>query len=150
MAQAEDKPRGPQEAAPVGDGPDARGARARRGGNRGGTGAPPSNTAPDNSNLSFVPFRWGVDSLYLSYPGELAEHRETELLKLKKLAQSAPHEAAKAQLALGGHVFEVRDKSSGLFAYTLVDGAFMIRLSTGRAKSVPMAYVQVSRVRHHL
>ena len=49
------------------------GGRGAHGGNRGGTGAPPSNTAPDNCNPSFQPLRWGIDSLYLSYPGELTE-----------------------------------------------------------------------------
>lgn len=34
-------------------------------------GAPPSNTAPYNCNEYFKALRWGVDSLYLSYPGEL-------------------------------------------------------------------------------
>ena len=47
--------------------------RVAHGGNDGGTGAPPSNTAPDNSIPSFQPLRWGIDSLYLSYPGQLAE-----------------------------------------------------------------------------
>ncbi len=88
--------------------------------------------------------RWGIDSLYLSYQGELSDHREAQLRKLKQLAQSAPHEAAEAQLAIEGHVFEVRDKSSGLFAFTLVDGSYMIRLSGRRSKKTPMAYVQVS------
>ncbi len=91
------------------------GARSARGRNGGGTGAPPSNTAPDNCNPAFLPLRYGIDSLYLSYPGELADHRETELRRLKALAQSAPHEAAKAQISIEGHVFEVKDKSSGLF-----------------------------------
>lgn len=120
------------------------GGRGAHGRNVGGTGAPPSNTAPDTCNLAFLPLRYGIDSLYLSYPGELAEHREAELKKLKGLAQSAPHEAAKAQMAIEGHVFEVKDKSSGLFAFTLVDGAYMIRLSSRRSKKTPMAYVQVS------
>jgi integrase len=41
------------------------------------------------------------------------------------------------------HIFEVRDKSSGLFAFSLADGAFDIRLSASRKKKLPMAYVQV-------
>jgi hypothetical protein len=88
--------------------------------------------------------RWGVDSLYLSYQGELADWREAELRKLKALAQRADHRSAKAQLQLGGHFFEVKDKSSGKFAFTLVDDAFMIRLSSVRSKRLPMAYAQVS------
>lgn len=113
-------------------------------GNRRGTGAPPSNTAPDNSNpVFFQPLRWGIDSLYLSYPGELSSEIEAQLKALKKQAQGKDHEAAKAQLVLGDHIFEVRDKSSGLFAYSLADGAFEIRLSASRSKKLPMAYVQV-------
>lgn len=131
-------------AAPTGGAPNTRGARAGRDGSRGGTGAPPSNTAPDNSIPSFQPLRWGIDSLYLSYPGQLAEGVKANLKKLKLKAQGPDHEAAKAQLAIGDHVFEVKDKSSGLFAFTLADGAFQIRLSAGASKTLPMAYVQVS------
>lgn len=121
---------------------DGRGAAARNGG---GIGAPPSNTAPDNSNspLFFQPLRWGIDSLYLSYPGELAPEMETKLRSLKAQAQGKDFEAAKAQLQLGEHVFEVKDKSSGMFAFSLADGAFEIRLSASRSKKLPMAYVQV-------
>lgn len=38
-------------------------------------GTPSSNTVPNNSNGGefFKPLRWGVDSLYLSYPGRLNE-----------------------------------------------------------------------------
>jgi hypothetical protein len=132
------------EAAPAGGVPGARGARSGQDGSRGGTGAPPSNTAPDNSIPSFQPFRWGIDSLYLSYPGELAEGVKANLRRLKQKAQGPEHEAAKAQLLIGDHCFEVKDKSSGLFAFTLVDGAFQIRLSAGASKTLPMAYVQVS------
>uniref|UniRef100_E6PTM2 Replication initiation factor n=1 Tax=mine drainage metagenome TaxID=410659 RepID=E6PTM2_9ZZZZ len=133
------------QAAPAGDGPS--GADA----GRGGTGAPPSNTAPDNCNFKYQPLRWGIDSLYLSYPGELHLDREQELRALKLLAQGPDFEASKAQLQLGPHVFEVKDKSSGLFPFTLVDDAYMIRLSAKRAKSLPMAYVQVSsRLLSHL
>jgi hypothetical protein len=133
-----------KEAAPAGGMPDARGARAGQDGSRGGTGAPPSNTAPDNCIPSFQPLRWGIDSLYLSYPGRLAEGVKANLRKLKLKAQGPEHEAVKAQLQIGDHIFEVKDKSSGLFAFTLVDGAFQIRLSAGASKTLPMAYVQVS------
>jgi len=113
-------------------------------GSEGIASAPPSNTAPHNSNFTFQPLRWGLDSLYLSYPGRLSDAREYELKSLKKLAQGPSHEASSAQLEVHGHVFEVKDKSSGLFAYTLVDGSYMIRLSAGKSKKLPMAYVQIS------
>jgi hypothetical protein len=130
-------------AAPAGGTPSAGGARAGRDGSRGGTGAAPSNTAPDNSIGLTQPLRWGIDSLYLSYPGHLSDSARHELADLKKLAQQLPHEAAKAQYAFDGHVFEVSDKGTGLFAFRLSDGAFDIKLSTSRGGAVPMAYVQV-------
>ena len=108
------------------------------------SGASPSNTAPHNSNFIYQPLRWGIDSLYLSYPGQLSDFYASELKALKAVAQGPDFEAAKAQIQLGDHIFEVKDKSSGLFAFTLVDDAFMIRLASSKSKKLPMAYVQVS------
>lgn len=126
------------------DSPDGCGAPPAESGPEGPQGAPPSNTAPDNCNFTYQPLRWGIDSLYLSYPGELSGDRGAELKELKRIAQGASFEVMSAQMELAGHIFEVRDKSSGLFAFTLVDDAYMIRLSNGKAKKLPMAYVQVS------
>lgn len=112
----------------------------------GGSGdAPPSNTASHNCNPEyFQPLRWGTDSLYVSYAGELHSHIRDELEHLKKLAQSAnPAEQAQAQLSLGEHVFEVRDKGAPLFPYVLEDGSFRVQLSRP-SKALPMAYVKVS------
>ena len=108
-------------------------------------GAPPSNTAPYNCNDGyFKALRWGVDSLYLSYPGELSRESDARLKALKELAQSsAPGEVANAQLALVGHIFEVKEKGASLFPYILEDGAFRIQLSRPGHKA-PMAYVKVS------
>ena len=121
-----------------------RAAPAGESGPEGNSGAPPSNTAPYNSNFTYQSLRWGIDSLYLSYPGQLSDYRNNELRELKKLAQGPDYEASTAQIQLGNHFFEVKDKSSGLFAFTLVDDAFMIRLSSGKSKKLPMAYVRVS------
>ncbi len=108
-------------------------------------GAPPTNRAPYNCNDGyFKALRWGVDSLYLSYPGELSRESDARLKALKELAQSsAPGEVAKAQLPLGSHVFEVKEKGASLFPYILEDGAFRIQLSRPGHKA-PMAYVKVS------
>ncbi|MER2514470.1 MAG: replication initiation factor [Nitrosomonas ureae] len=110
-------------------------------------GAPPSNTAPYNCNDGyFKALRWGVDSLYLSYPGELSRESDASLKELKLLAQSTePGEVAKAQLALGNHVFEVKEKGASLFPYIIEDAAFRIQLSRPGHKA-PMAYVKVSAV----
>jgi hypothetical protein len=102
-------------------------------------------TTTDNSKpSSFLPLRWGVDSLYLSYPGQLHQTVDADLRELKKIAQDRNDLAAKAQYPLGEHIFEVKDKSSGLFPFTIEDNAFQIRLSSHHAKSLPMAYVKVS------
>lgn len=107
--------------------------------------ATPSNRASNNSNpYFFQPLRWGVDSLYLSYPGQLCESVDTELRALKKLAQARDNLAAKAQYKIGDHIFEVKDKGTRLFPFTLDDNAFQIHLSGHNAKSMPMAYVRVS------
>ena len=80
------------------------GGRGAHGGNDGGTGAPPSNTAPDNSNdMSILPaLRLGLDSLYLSYPGELSTGvMEPCSRPSSTKAQAKDLEAIKAQLKLG-------------------------------------------------
>lgn len=125
--------------------PSARGAQRPAGSRaRAEQGTPPSNTVPNNSNGEyFRPLRWGVDSLYLSYTGELLPEVVERLSVLKALAQSIePGEQARAQYPLAGHIFEVKDKGASLFPYVLEDGAFRIQLSKGG--KLPMAYVKVS------
>lgn len=103
-----------------------------------------SNTVSNNCNSKyFKAVRWGIDSLYLSYPGELFHEADAKLKELKKIAQSPEdHEKVLAQYPIEGHIFEVKDKGSRFFPYTLVDNAFHIQLS--RSKAMPLAYVQVS------
>jgi hypothetical protein len=110
--------------------------------------AAPSNTASNNCNgeeIKFVPLRWGVDSLYLSYPGMLADSVTRKLETLKKIAQ-ADLEAvrATAQYQVEEHIFEVKDKGSGIFPFVLRDNAFRIAFSRPKSGSLPMAYAQVS------
>lgn len=107
--------------------------------------ATPSNTASHNCNIPyFKPLRWGVDSLYLSYPGKLHDHVLDRVKHLKQLAQSSePDQQAQAQYLLGSHIFEVKDKGAPIFPYILEDGAFRIQLAKP-SKTVPMAYVKVS------
>ncbi len=113
--------------------------------------AVPSNTATNNSinkentdNGAVKFLRWGVDSLYLSYQGELYPQINEQLINLKRLAQSDKEsEQAKAQFKIGDHLFEVKDKGTSMFNYVLEDNAFRIQLSRP-GKSVPMAYVKLS------
>lgn len=122
------------------------GGLGRPGQNLSGTdGAPPTNRAPDKCNDTFFQaLRWGVDSLYLSYPGQLKEEVFEELQELKTLAQGRDDQAAKARRKMGEHSFEVKDKGSGLFPFSLEDDAFLIRLASHKAKALPMAYVKIS------
>ena len=126
----------------------ARDARADGGRNEAEPGrkdATLSNTASYNCNIPyFQALRWGVDSLYLSYRGELFPESLDRLKALKALAQSQePGLPAQAQYLVNGHIFEVKDKGAPLFPYVLEDGAFRIQLARP-SKTVPMAYVKVS------
>jgi len=117
-------------------------------GSEGIQGASPSNTAPHNSNNTlpdgFRLLRLAVDSLYLSYPGDLHPGVLHQLVDLKNKAQSPdPVEQARAQFVAGGHIFEVKDKGAGMFPFVLDDNAYRIQFARP-GKKLPMAYVKVS------
>jgi len=109
-------------------------------------GALPSNRAPSNSNPEKItPLLFGVDSLYLSFPGDLSEAWERQFEHLKLLAQSeSEKEQALAQLKVGEHLFEVSDHGAKRFPYILADNCYLIKFSSTRAKSLPLAQVQIS------
>lgn len=128
------------------DSSDERGAPASESGSE--QGAPPSNTAPYNSNGNLPDglrlLRLAVDSLYLSYPGDIKPEVLAVLQKLKLLAQSDhPELQSQAQYPLGSHIFEVKDKGARLFPFILEDNAYRIQVSKP-GKRLPMAYVKVS------
>lgn len=130
-----------------------RAAPAGESGSEGIGGAAPSNTAPHNSitlakerekENGFRLFRVAVDSLYLSYPGELSPAIQSTLIQLKAYAQSLDiGEQCKAQYPVGAHIFEVKDKGARMFPYVLEDNAYRIQLARP-GKKLPMAYVKVS------
>ena len=123
------------------------GAGTAGGGRRGGAeGAPATHRAPCNYNADgFGVLRCGVDSLYLSYPGLMADDWDHRLDALKKQAQSEDErEQALAQVVIGEHLFEVKDRGKGRFAYVLADNRYHIQASASSNKSLPLAYVQVS------
>ncbi|CAG1004284.1 hypothetical protein MTYP_03156 [Methylophilaceae bacterium] len=122
------------------------GARTGGDGRRGDPeGPPPTNRGPYNSNNEYFKLlRFGVDSLYLSYQGELYPEVQERLTKLKQLAQHPEaDQQALAQYSVEGHLFEVKDKGSSVFPYVLEDGAYRIQLSRA-SKRLPMAYVKLS------
>jgi hypothetical protein len=113
-----------------------------------GKGALPSNTAPANyintPNHTQI-LRFGVDSLYLSYPGQLASEWDQRLTGLKLAAQSEEEtDKAKAQVKIGEHLFEVKGKGGQRFSFVLVDNCFHIQLYGHNATALPLAYVQLS------
>ncbi|MGA7750780.1 MAG: replication initiation factor, partial [Gallionella sp.] len=111
----------------------------------GGKGTTRSNTVPYNCNSEYFKLlRFGVDSLYLSYRGDIFPEVQERLTKLKQLAQHPePYQQAMAQYAIAGHIFEVKDKGSSVFPFVIEDGAFRISLSRA-SKYTPMAYVKMS------
>ena len=114
-------------------------------GENGKQGSMPTNREPYNSNNDYFKLlRFGIDSLYLSYQGELFTEVQEHLTHLKQLAQHPDDDQrAFAQYAIAGHIFEVKDKGSSVFPFVLEDGAFRISLSRS-GKSTPMAYVKLS------
>jgi len=118
---------------------DSHGAEARV------RGAPPSNTAPYNCNWTddYVFLRRGVDTLQLSYRGEMTDEWITRLTELKRLAQS-PNRAEKtyAQANIAGRAFSVLPKGGNRFDFVLMDSWFHISLTDGKG-SMPLAFVQI-------
>ena len=98
-----------------------------------------------NNTNYYQPLRWGIDSLYVSFAGELHLDQEANLEMLKKLAQAdLLAEQALSQIKLNDHLFEVKDKGTGMFPFTIEDNCYRINLSRRRAKSMPMAYIKIS------
>ena len=113
-----------------------------------GQGAPPSNTAPGTYGEGEIwtkVLRYGVDSLYLSYEGELYGDIEGRLTLLKMQAQSRNiQDRSKAQLEILGHQFEVWDRGQRGFPYILQDNAFRLCIASGMSRSLPMVYAVIS------
>lgn len=111
-------------------------------------GAPPSNTAPSNrinTETGTRVLRTDIDSLYLSYGGELKPEVEGLLEALKRQAQREdPLDRAEAIYRACDHRFEVKDKGKGRYPFVLQDGVFHLQLSRRQASALPMVYAQIS------
>lgn len=104
-------------------------------------GAPPSITAPANC---IRPLRHGVDSLYLSFPGEIEFELALCLQEAKELAQSNRETiSALGAIAVGDHQFLVLPRGRGRFAFVIEDNWFSIQLSNVAGSAMPLALVQV-------
>ena len=114
----------------------------------GDAGAPPSNTAPGNCNREHTNGTGivgaGVDSLYLSVPGEMKPGPQTRLHRLKEQAQARdPEIRALAQYRGHDWIFDVSDKGARLFSYVLTDPRYRIELARPSV-TLPLAHAQVS------
>ena len=87
----------------------------------------------------------GVDSLYISYRGELREGVKECLEEKKRLAQSDDEtEQALSRMVINFHLFEVKDRGAKGFSFILVDNWYRIQISGSEKKVMPTIYVQVS------
>ena len=110
-------------------------------------GTQSSNTVPSTSITEYNTkrLRTGIDSIYLSYQGDLTEESALRLTELKKLAQSNdPNAVALAQIDINKHIFEVKDRGRHPFAFILNDNWYRIELAKLGAIRTPLAHVQVS------
>ena len=102
---------------------------------------PPTNRGGDTCKV----LRFGVDSLYLSFPGEPQAEWDIRLKKAKELAQSPlQRDQALAQVTLQDQMFSVDARGSSLFAYTLDNPDYRFQVKSRTAKRAPLAYCKFS------
>lgn len=89
--------------------------------------------------------RTGIDSLYLTYRGELYPDSAIKLRKLKELAQAdRDSDQHLAQYPIGKHTFEVGGNGRNPFAFVMTDNWYRLELAKLGAKLLPMAYCKIS------
>ncbi len=127
--------------------PQGWGPHASDGGSTEPAGAPLSNTAPANC----IPtggthiLRVGVDSLYLSYHGTLSAEMAIRLKVLKDLARSKNPENQKlAQISIGDHLFQVKDRGKFPYEFILADRWYRIQVAGLNAERAPLAHVKIA------
>jgi len=110
-------------------------------------GTKSSNTVPSNcindNNTKIL--RTGIDSLYVSYQGELTTESSVRLTALKKTAQSNnPQSVALSQYIANDHIFDISDRGRHPFAYILRDSWYRIEIAKLGASQAPLAHSQIS------
>ena len=104
-------------------------------------GATPSNTAPPTC----IPLIHGIDSLYLSAPGQLSDEASARLKHAQAMALSDdPLNTSKAIIEVDDHVLEVAPFRSGPFAFRISDHRFHAKLSSAASKKLPLIYGQLA------
>lgn len=110
-------------------------------------GTKSSNTVPSTSitHSATQVLRTGIDSLYLTYRGEMSQETAIRLEELKELARSERgSDISLAQFSAGYQLLEVRGNGRHPYAYVLIDGWFRLELAKEDAKFLPMAYCRIA------
>jgi len=108
------------------------------------SGAPPSNTAPSKYKNTKI-LRSGIDSLYLTYPGNLRSELE-DLLRSKKLAAQSKVTADRieATVHIADQPFTVSGRGRGPFGYQLNHNWYHVSVSGREAGRMPLLQAQLS------
>lgn len=89
--------------------------------------------------------RTGVDSLYLSYSGQISQEWQKKLEEGKECAQSEDRRVrAQAQIDIGGTLYKVYPHGSKPFAYVFENNLFYVRVSRRGSVGYPMVQARIS------
>ena len=104
-------------------------------------GSPPTNRDPVTCKI----LRYGIDSLYLSFPGRLHDEGTIRLEAARKASRADLEiEQAEAQISILDHLFRAFPGAGKLFKYQLQDHAYRIQIKGPKSKSLPLAYCGIS------
>lgn len=107
-------------------------------------GAPPCNTAPPKYNGTQI-LRSGVDSLYLSFRGDVRSRLLSQLQEKKELAKAQGRSGkAFAALRLAGIPFKVHAKGQSMHPFVISNHHFRMRIAGAQAGNVPPLYIEIS------
>lgn len=114
-----------------------------------GVAQPPAAQAtpePSHTGVSKDKFlRFGLDSLYLSFSGELSDSWSIELEKRRESARSViDAQRGLAQISILDHLFEVLPHGRKLFRYILQDDSYRIEIAGPSARKIPLANCQIA------
>lgn len=108
---------------------------------RSAAGSPLTNRDPVTCKI----LRYGIDSLYLSFPGRLYDEGAIRLEAARKASRADLEiEQAEAQISILDHLFRAFPSAGKLFKYQLQDHAYRIQIKGPKSISLPLAYCGIS------
>lgn len=107
-------------------------------------GAPLCNTAPPKYHQTRI-IRSGIDSLYLSFRGEVRSGLLSQLQEKKEIAKGGRRSGkAVAALRLANLPFKVHAKGQGLHLFVVSNAHFRLRIAGENAGKAPPLFVEIS------